>query len=142
MHRTSSREPRGRFPLRTGLHLIQNHGQVCSWVFRVLVSLLPNAVHVLGHVLHVNSTHSARCTFLPRVLRTCMTHTSLAPGRCHVRSSVCPENCLHVGSFGRLAEQSPLTGHEPKGFMTAGSGTANTTPRKFCICSTTSDGDF
>ena len=46
-----------------------------------------------------------------------------------------------VSEFGRLAEQSPLTSHEPKGFMTVGSNTANPTSRRSRFFSTTTEGD-
>ena len=52
-----------------------------------------------------------------------------------------PHSTQAVPHFGRLAEQSPHTGYEPKGLMTAGSDTANTTSGRSSICSMTTQGD-
>ena len=52
-----------------------------------------------------------------------------------------PQSAQAVLLFGRLAEQSPLTGYEPKGLMTAGSDTENTTSGRLSICSMTTQGD-
>ena len=47
-----------------------------------------------------------------------------------------------VGSFGGLAEDLHLQLVSPKGFMTAGSGPASSTPRRRGLCSTTSDVNY
>ena len=52
-----------------------------------------------------------------------------------------PHSAQAVAHFGRLAEQSPLTGYEPKGLMTAGSDTASTTSGRSSTCSMTTQGD-
>ena len=52
-----------------------------------------------------------------------------------------PHSAHAVAHFGRLAEQSPITGYEPKGLMTAGGDAANTTLGRSSICSMTTQGD-